>query len=344
MSSELQDGSAPQPAGGTSGAPARVVSESVPLREDELAAVCQPKGWGIVKTLGCGILSPVLWFFLLWATFGNSIDLVRWRRAKPSYLAYARRPFIGLEPIALLLVIPLSAVLVTIGTGITFYLWSRPGNTHRQTGWNVLIPSVGLAVFLPIFLFRMIARHRSGADPLPFDPTVDPKLGVEICRKRRRDRPAGFLPSGVRFAIAETERMLEGKRDPTAPTVGDVVVHIMRGGRDRIQLAVIALLGSASVAAVEIATGKRWWVVAIGVVASFALIVVSATQAGLTAWYQRVRWAVREDDLGVVLARQQSDEDYRRAVESLAHSIPLLIEAMRARPKSHLREWLSNRR
>jgi hypothetical protein len=170
VSAELQDGSAPQHAGGISAAPAPVVAESVLLREEELAAVCQPKGWGIVKTLGGGILSPVLWFFLLWATAGSSIDLVRWRRAKPSYLAYARRPFIGLEPLAVLLVIPLSAVLVTIGTGVTFYLWSRPGNTHRQTGWNVLILSVGLAMLLTIFLFRMIARHRSGVDPVPFDP------------------------------------------------------------------------------------------------------------------------------------------------------------------------------
>ncbi len=294
----------------------------------EQACRPRPRHWGIILTLLSACTLPVLWLLLL-APAILGLIIVRRAKAKWTGRTLAEQRTLGLEALAALIVIPLTGTAATIGSGAAFYLFSHHGATSHRAAWELLISAGGLALVLPVEVVVLVYRHRTGIDPLPFEPDVDPRRGIDACRMGRTKRPRGFLPATVAFGIIRAEEKLMSDDSANAPTKATALRYVMAANRDICQLAALELAAGAwTVAAVV--KGWEWWLMAIFVVASIFMLLLGAGVNSLSEFYERLRFGLRERALCASISRQDHDDEDRRALRSLAQSYVALLGEVRA--------------
>jgi hypothetical protein len=315
------------------------------LSTAELEDATRPRRWGPFATLACGIALPIVSPFAAALTLllGFYVATVKLRK---SYRNLGQGQPLGVELLAALVVIPVVGLVGSIGTSYSFYLWSLPGARDGDTAWTVMSVTVTVSLTLIIGMARVLARHQSGKDVLPFEPGTDPNQQIEALRKLRKRRPSGFLPGAARFGIERSNEALARSPDDKQPTLWSAMRSILSGTPDKYQVA--ALVGCAAVwVAVAILSSGRWWYVLLAVALGLASVIVAAGVGALTDYYDRLRWARREANL--YRERDLEQDPHGAVVERLALMVEELADevrrlrsqTVRPSPRSRIARWLS---
>lgn len=261
------------------------------LTEDELNGIASARRRRILPTLACAVFLPVAWayFGLICVAYGIFVALVRARR---TYEGFGKPSALGVETIATLVAIPLSGLAGTVGTSVAFYELSRPGAKGWTAGWDMLAGTILFALGVIVAFVWVIARHQSGSDPLPFEPDVDPRLGIDALRKMRTRPSGGFFGQGG-FAAERVNETLRTGANAHQPTLWDAIASVLGGKHARIQL--LALLAAAAgwVIFIVLIEGG-WWSTLGRCCASIALLILAGGVVRLSAYYDQLRWARRE--------------------------------------------------
>jgi hypothetical protein len=183
---------------------------------------------------------PVAWGFYgpLVIAWGIYVATVRIGR---TYLSFGRPNALGIEEIATLVAIPLSGLVGSVGASLAFYELSESTAKAWQDGWDTLANTIALALAIIFSFVWLLARHQSGADPLPFERNVDPQLGIRATRELRTRRPKSFLPGQNLFAAVRTNETIRSGRDNDQPSLREAIASVLEQSRDRTQLLAVSL-------------------------------------------------------------------------------------------------------
>ncbi|MCP9488735.1 MAG: hypothetical protein MSC31_02520 [Solirubrobacteraceae bacterium MAG38_C4-C5] len=234
-----------------------------------------------------------------------------------------------MEAVAAVVAIPLSGLVATVGTSLAFYEMSRAGAEGWNDGWDTLANTVAVALGIIFGVVRLIARHQSGADPLPFEPNVDPHLGIDALRRSRTRRSGSLLHGQWRFASDRVNETVQTGAYAIQPTLREAVASVVGGVHDRKQL--LALLVAAILwVIVTVALGGNWWVAVAYCSASLVSVIVAGGVGGLVAYYDRLRWARRESALREKLRVHGRADDEPVLVTDLQQKVDVLTDEVRA--------------
>jgi hypothetical protein len=318
-------------------------------REDQerFPSLTQPDGTARPENKGIGYTAIwILTLPLLWAPtllYCVVIEIILWlsRRRNPTNAANP----VDLETLAALLVIPIAATLSTIGTSYAFYLWTKTGAAHHRAALTVFTTTVAVALLLPIAWFRIIARHKSGKDPLPFEPDVDPQQGIAALRKLRRKPFGGFLPACGRLVVEHSEGAEKPEYQPKDPRFREFMRRVAAGKTDRIQLGAITA-GACAWVVGDAIRGGHWWRMFAAVVASFILIVVATILTACLAYWDRVRWARRSAELSRLISQTADADAHFAALAEKIQELTAEVRALRDVTETHSRRtprWLPHK-
>lgn len=147
---------------------------------------------------------PVTAFFTIWAA-------VAWSRGTPTRFGQDRLP---LEILTAIVLLPVSSVIATVATSWAFYLWSqgphRPALSGRHSIWTydngetgafILLLGLMSVIEISLLVASQIKRQLLGLEHSPFEPGVDPKLGIAEL-KRTYAKTAGLFFPGLTESVA----------------------------------------------------------------------------------------------------------------------------------------------
>jgi hypothetical protein len=278
---------------------------------------------------------PLAWIYFLPTSIllGLYVSVLRVRR---SYTKFGKPSAISVEAYAALLAIPLSGFIATVGTSYGFYLLSQDDAPSRATGTNVLAVSLGLSLVLIIGLVRLIIRHQSGTDPLPFEPDVDPVAGMRATRQLRTRQSGGWLSGQARFAAQRANESLRYRGDEFQPTLREAITSVTRNtyGSRQLQAIVVAAFTWEVLA---FTFGWRWWVVLGYNSASIMLLILASGLGGLARYFDQFRWARRESFLHQQLRRAAETKNQAVSANDLVYRIDVLTEEVKALRSDMLR-------
>jgi hypothetical protein len=314
---------------------------------ERFPSLTQPGGTARPENKGIG--STAVWVLtlpLLWAPtllYCVAMEIVLWlsRRRNPTNAANP----VDLETLAALLVIPISTTVATIGTSYAFYLWTKSGAAHHRTALAVFNTTVAVALLLPIAWFRIIARHKSGKDPLPFEPDVDPQQGIAALSRLRCKPFGGFLPACGRLVVERAGGAEAPEYQPKDPRFREFIRRVAAGKTDRIQLIAIASSACAWVVGDAI-RGGHWWRMVAAVVASLILIVLATILTACVAYWDRVRWARRSAELSRLISQTADADAHFAALAEKIEDLTAEVRALRDVTETHSRRrprWLRHK-
>lgn len=301
------------------------------LTAKQLACASQPQHRSQVRRLGRTLLFALLlpfscmYFipvccFLLWPLWAQ---MTKWRGrwlARPKTLTF--------ETVATLIVIPIVGTWVSGSVGASFYFFARQG--HAAHGHAVDLLEIGLTVgfFMPLVAAWILSRHRTGVDPLPFEPDVDLKAGISRCCERRTEKPGALFPAATVYALRRAEEQLSSQHWTKPPTLIEVVLYVLSQKSSRRQLFVLGAAASAWTIVVAGAGGNWLAIAGLTVVSTVSIVIFSAIN-GLVEFYERLSFGLRQGVLYLKLQQQHAADEEILAIKALAANYEGLLNEVR---------------
>jgi hypothetical protein len=306
-------------------------------------------GWlyALVTAVSLPLASP---YFLL-------ITLVQYLRVlyvnvRNSAASYGSDAALGFDLVASVVIIPFAGLFASTGVSVAFYMLSEEDQpTWQSSGWTVLAGTIILTVELIWLTARTLSRHKSGVDVLIFEQDADPYRAIAKLRSLRSSRVPGYMPGRFKAADALAFGALETDIDTTkTPTLRQSLACMANSRLDRLQLILIAIGGVGWFIWPFFWRPEtyRWWVMALFVLVSYALLILSQGLTVQSLYLDRLRWLKRSWVLWRREVLQQEPEvgsaitltDLAGQVAELADKIEALQRFLSKGKKGSRRPWM----